>query len=175
MKDDGLTITYKIHNPGQETLPASVGAHPAFRWPLVDNIPEEKHILKFSKKETAPVRRLSGGLLMQETFSNPVEGDVLRLNQDVFKHDAVILDRPASKSVCYSALDGPSLEISWDENFNELGLWCKPGAGFLCIEPWHGMSSPEDFDGEITQKPGIMLIAPGETRTASYSIRVISA
>jgi hypothetical protein len=48
----------------------------------------------------------------------------------------------------------------------------RPGGGWLCIEPWHGMSSPAGFDGEITEKPGIMLIPPGERRTAMHRIRV---
>ena len=52
------------------------------------------------------------------------------------------------------------MEISW-ERFRELGVWSKPGgAPFLCIEPWRGFASPADFDGEFSDKPGVMQIAP---------------
>jgi galactose mutarotase-like enzyme len=62
--------------------------------------------------------------------------------------------------------------MSWD-GFRELGIWSKPGgAPFLCIEPWHGFASPADFDGEFSDKPGLMHIAPSATRSLSYRIRV---
>ncbi|TIP33844.1 MAG: aldose 1-epimerase family protein, partial [Mesorhizobium sp.] len=49
--------------------------------------------------------------------------------------------------------------------------WSKPGgAPFLCIEPWHGIASPADFDGEFADKPGVMLIEPGARRVLSYRI-----
>jgi hypothetical protein len=57
--------------------------------------------------------------------------------------------------------------------FKELGIWSKPeGAPFLCVEPWHGFASPSDFDGEFSDKPGLMHIAPAETRILRYLIHV---
>jgi hypothetical protein len=34
------------------------------------------------------------------------------------------------------------------------------------------MASPVNFTGEFTEKPWLMLIPPGDSRTASYSITV---
>jgi hypothetical protein len=48
----------------------------------------------------------------------------------------------------------------------------RPGADFLCIEPWHGTASPVDFDGEFRDKPGLMLIPPGERRVLTLRIRL---
>ena len=45
------------------------------------------------------------------------------------------------------------------------------GAPFVCIEPWCGTASPADFDGEFTDKPGLMHIAPGGKRVLKYRIR----
>jgi galactose mutarotase-like enzyme len=64
------------------------------------------------------------------------------------------------------------LEVRWD-GFPQLGVWSKPGAGFLCIEPWRGYASPEGFDGEFTDKPGIFLVSPGSTLSARYSVNVL--
>ena len=73
----------------------------------------------------------------------------------------------------YGAERGPALEMSW-QGFRELGIWSKPGgAPFLCIEPWHGIASPVDFDGDFVDKPGLMLIAPGAKRVMSYQIRLL--
>jgi galactose mutarotase-like enzyme len=169
---DTLAITFRVTNPGDVVLPASMGAHPAFRWPLVDGIAKQDHVLEFAKPETAPIRRVSGGLMVGETFPNPVQGTRLPLDVALFAHDAIIMDKPASNSVTYTAPGAPLVEVSWDDGFPELGIWSRPDADLLCIEPWHGMSSPADFDGDFHDKPGVMLIPPGEARRATYRIRV---
>jgi galactose mutarotase-like enzyme len=167
-----LDVGLEIENPGDEMLPASVGGHPAFNWPLRPGMAKESYSLSFSDEETAPIRRLKDGLLRATPEPSPISGKKLALSEQLFDEDAVILDRPASRSVRYIAAQGPSLEISW-AGFRELGIWSKPGgAPFLCIEPWRGFASPADFDGEFADKPGLMHIKPGEKRTLSYRIGV---
>src|SRR5262249_48752520 len=123
--------------------------------------------------EPAPIRRLSkDGLLLPEPRPSPIRGRTLDLSERLFDEDAVILDKLASTSVRYAADKGPALEVSWD-GFHQLGIWSKPGgASFLCIEPWYGFASPIGFDGEFSDKPGLMHIAPGETRLFRYTIGV---
>lgn len=172
VQGDTLAVTFRVINPGEVVLPASMGAHPAFRWPLLDGIPKTDHTLEFSREETAPVRRVAGGLLLIETFPNPVQNRLLKLDTAVFAHDAIIMDHPASRSVRYTAPGAPAIEVSWDDGFPELGIWSRPDADLLCIEPWHGMSSPDGFDGDFHDKPGVMLLQPGEARRATWRIRV---
>ncbi len=170
--DETLEVRYTLANPAQTVLPASIGAHPAFRWPLVAGIPKADHTLRFEQAEPEPIRRLQDGLLQLETFPTPIEGRVLELEEALFEADAIVMDRIASRSVRYSAPGAPEIEVSWDESFAQLGLWSKPGADFLCIEPWHGYASPVGFDGEFTTKPGLLLIAPGASQTLIMRIRV---
>jgi galactose mutarotase-like enzyme len=61
------------------------------------------------------------------------------------------------------------LHVRFDD-FPTLGVWTKPGADFICIEPWHGFSDPVGFSGEIRDKPGIFEIAAGATRSMTMSI-----
>ncbi len=166
-----LDMTVGIASTGEETLPASFGAHPAFNWPLLPGVSKESYSLIFQKPEPAAIRRLSGGLMRAESEPSPVQGTVLQLSERLFEADAVILDPPASRSVRYAGPSGPSLEIAWS-GFRELGIWSKPGAPFLCIEPWRGFASPAGFDGEFADKPGLMQIAPGESQTLQYRITV---
>ena len=170
LSDRQLEVTYEIANTGDEVLPASIGAHPAFNWPLLPDLPKEAYSLTFADNEPAPIRRLKDGLLLPAGQPTPIEGRTLVLSERLFDDDAVILDRPVSKSVRYAADRGPAIEMSW-QGLNELGIWSKPGgAPFLCIEPWHGIASPIDFDGEFADKPGVMLIEPGAKRVLSYRI-----
>ena len=168
----GLDVTLEVTNTGDEMLPASIGAHPAFNWPLLPALGKPAYALTFSRDEAAPIRRLRDGLLREAPEPTPISGNRLALSERLFDDDAVILDRIASTSVRYAADRGPSIEVSW-EGFRELGVWSKVGgAPFLCIEPWRGFASPSDFDGEFADKPGVMHIAEGEKRVLKYRIGV---
>ncbi|WP_315838489.1 aldose 1-epimerase family protein [Bradyrhizobium prioriisuperbiae] len=172
LNDRTLNVSFEVSNPGDEVLPASVGGHPAFNWPLLPELDKEAYRLTFSDMEKAPIRRLTDGLLRATPEPNPIHGNILALSERLFDDDAVILDRPASTSVRYAADRGPSIEMAW-QGFREFGIWSKPGgAPFLCLEPWHGVASPRDFDGEFIDKPGLMLIAPGARHVLSYQISV---
>lgn len=167
-------MSFEVTNTGDELLPASVGAHPAFNWSLDPDQTKQAYRLTFADNESSPIRRLKDGLLLPTLQPTPIEGRTLALTERLFDDDAVILDRPASPSVRYAAERGPAIEMSW-QGFNELGIWSKPGgAPFLCIEPWHGIASPIDFDDEFTDKPGVMLIEPGAKRTLSYQVDLLT-
>jgi galactose mutarotase-like enzyme len=168
----GLRVSLEITNTNAEMMPASIGAHPAFNWPLQASIPKEAYRLTFSDDEPAPIRRLRDGLMRPAPEPSPIRGNTLALSERLFDDDAVIMDQPRSRSVSYAADSGPSIEIAWD-GFRELGVWSKlGGAPFLCIEPWHGFASPEAFDGEFAEKPGVMHLAPAEKRSLVYRIGV---
>ncbi|GMO35945.1 aldose 1-epimerase family protein [Bradyrhizobium sp. TM233] len=175
LDDAGLDLTLGIANTGKETLPASIGGHPAFNWPLQPESAKEDYALTFAKAESSPVRRLDGGLLRAAAEPGPVKGMRLALSESLFVDDAIIFDRIESNAVRYAASAGPWLKMSW-RGFRELGVWSKPsGAPFLCIEPWHGYASPAGFDGEFTDKPGLMHIAPGAEERLSFRIEVGSS
>ncbi len=171
LDDDAIEQRFTVTNPGRGVLPASLGAHPGFAWPLTDGVDKTAHLLEFAELETAPVRRLADGLLRGQSEPTPIAGRTLALEPALFAADAVILPDPASRSVRYTAPGAPAIEVAW-EGFRQLGLWSRAEGDFLCIEPWHGTASPADFDGEFLDKPGLMLIPPGERRTLSIRIRV---
>ena len=171
-----LEITFTLDNTGPETLPASFGAHPAFRWPLLPGIPKEAHLLTFSHEETAPIRRGPGGFIAPERHANPVRNRRLPLSDALFQPSAVVMDAPASTWVRYSAPGhaAPAVTVAWDSGFPNLGIWSRPDAALLCIEPWHGMASPAGWDGDFKDKPGLMHLPQGERRRAVHSITVTS-
>jgi galactose mutarotase-like enzyme len=168
---DTLSVTYKVENPGNASLPFSIGAHPAFAWPLRAGKTKQEHSLRFAKNEPAPIRRLREGLLRPDPFPSPIQGRDLPLHPSLFEADAIIMDQVASQSVQYLDAGGSGLEISW-HGFSELGLWSRAGGDFLCIEPWAGFSSPEGFDGEFAEKPGVITLAPGGQQAFGWQVRV---
>lgn len=163
-----LRVEYALTNPGTETLPASLGAHPAFRWPLRGGEQSDYHI-EFATNEPAPIHRLDAGLLNPEPQPSPVDGTSLQLDPALFERDAIMMLEPRSRSLLYLGPDA-GLEFTW-AGFPHLGLWQKPGAELLCIEPWHGYASPAGWDDEFRTKPGLILLPPGETRACSWTVR----
>ncbi len=169
-----LTIEYLIRNTGERSLPASVGGHPAFRWPLTPGGAKTAHTLEFEQPEPAPIRRLQDGLLKLEGFPTPIDGRTLHLDEALFAADAIVMDRLASGSVRYSAPGSPAIIVGW-HGFKELGIWSKAGADFVCIEPWHGYASPLDFDGPFETKPGLVHLAAGAAQKFTVSIVIEAA
>ncbi|SHI54317.1 Galactose mutarotase [Roseomonas rosea] len=169
--DGVLSCTVLVSNPGAGLLPFSLGAHPAFAWPLPGASSAEGHTLSFpgSGLETLAARRLTGGLLnAAETI--PLRCGALALLPALFERDAIVLPAFSGRRLHYAAPGGAALKIEW-EGYGDLGLWSKPGAAFLCLEPWCGTAAPLGWDGEFMQKPDITHLAPGASRLFRWAVR----
>ena len=166
-----LTVQTTVTNTDQAPFSASLGEHPGFAWPLALGIAREAHTIEFPELESFPIRRIVDGLLVAESQPTPVEGRVLSLNDSLFEDDAIIFDRLASRSVRYTAPGAPAVSIAFDD-FAQLGLWSKAPGQFVCIEPWFGMTAPQGFAGEYSEKPHQFVLAPQESRNFTYSITI---
>lgn len=175
LEEATLAVTATLANPGDTPLPASFGFHPAFRWPLPGAGPRAEHRLRFAEPEPESIRRIDAhGLLTDVEHPTPVEGRNLALHDDLFEDDALIFLSPESRSVRFGVPGEPGLEIGW-ENLPELGVWTKPGAPYLCVEPWQGHSDPQGFTGAFRDKPGVIEVAPGDERRFRMTVTVETA
>jgi galactose mutarotase-like enzyme len=163
MQGATLSITTRVRNMGDVDMPASFGYHPGFVWPLPFGQPRSSHFIEFETEEPAPFRRLDAdGLLTAEPHPTPIVKRRLLLADSLFTEDVVIFDALKSRSVTYGADRGPRIRIAFPDS-PYLGLWAKPGGPFVCIEPWHGVADPKGFAGDFSTKPGVFLLAPGDT------------
>ncbi len=158
-----LTQTAEVTNVGGETGVASVGFHPGFQWPQpsAPDRPQTDYIVRFERAEPAPIRRIEGGRVTAATFSNELEGRVLKLRPELFP-DAMVFDRVESRSIWFGVPGVPGVRADFPD-CPYLGLWMRPGARYLCIEPWQGFHCPEGFAGDIMDKPGMIRLEPGES------------
>jgi galactose mutarotase-like enzyme len=165
-----LTLTTTVRNVSEEDMPASLGYHPAFLWPLPYGQARSSHFIEFACDEPDTVRRLNGaGLLSAERIATPIEGRRLALRDELFANDALILDQVRSREVTYGASEGPRIRIGIPDS-PYLGIWSKPGAGFVCIEPWQGIADPQGFSGDFHSKPGVFIVPPAATKTMQMAI-----
>jgi len=167
-----LTVTTHVRNLGHEDMPASVGYHPAFRWPLPYSRQRGDHAIEFAEDEPAPVRRLdAAGLLTPEPHASPVAQRRLVLDDALFRDDVVIFDDLRSRHVTYGADSGPRIRVTFPDAVY-LGLWSKPEAPFVCIEPWHGIADPEGFRGDFRSKPGVFIVPAGASMATTLGIEL---
>jgi len=165
-----LAITVTVGNPGDASLPASFGFHPAFAWPLPYGGARGDHRIVFSADEPDAVRAIAAdGTIAAGTNPSPLDGRTLALTDELFAHDALVWDAVRSDAVTYGAPDGPRLRIAFPDT-PMLGIWTKPGAAFVCVEPWHGIADPEGYGGEFRDKPGVFEVAPGGEKRIVMSV-----
>jgi galactose mutarotase-like enzyme len=170
-----LSVTTAVRNLGGTDMPGSFGYHPGFRWPLPFGPPRAAHFIEFETDEPDDVRRIdAAGLLTPVRHPTPIENRRLDLNDALFRDDVLILDRVRSRSVIYGGREGARLRIGFPDT-TYLGLWTKPGAPFICIEPWHGITDLQGFAGELSQKPGIFILKPAAVLVAKMDITLLKA
>ncbi len=168
-----LTVAAVVANRGDRPMPASLGFHPALRRPLPFGRARDDHRLVFDRDEPAPVRRIDAqGLLEPAPQPTPVQGRDLAPSDALFEADALIFDRVASRRVVYGAPGAPRIAVDFP-NSPVLGVWTKPGADFLCIEPWSGLPDPQGFDGDLFQKPGVFVVEPGGSRRTVMTLTLL--
>jgi galactose mutarotase-like enzyme len=174
VRDSTLVVAARVMNDGDVPMPASFGYHPAFRWPLPFGAPRAQHAIEFALEESEPIRRLdAAGLLTPVHHPTPVHRRRLPLEDALFQEDVVIFAPVHSQSLRYGADTGPQIELQFPDT-PLLGLWSKPAAPFICIEPWHGMSDPAGFTGDFTRKPGVFIVQPHDHREIRMQITVES-
>lgn len=175
LKGRTLRMTASVSNPGDSVLPFSFGYHPAFAWPLPGGAEKADHVIAFDQAEEQGIRRLDpAGLLLPDALPTPVEGHHLALDAALFDADAMIWTDLSSRALTYGAPSAAQLAIAFPDTAM-LGLWQKPGAAFLCIEPWQGHADPVDFADDFGDKPGIVKLPAGESRAFRMDVSVLSA
>ena len=167
-----LSMTARLHNAGPAEAPATFGFHPAFRWPLPDAGARGAHSIDFAEPESGPLRRLDAtGLLGAAPLPPPLDGRRLDLRDELFESDALVFEAPVSRSVRYGGSQGPALTVSWS-GLPHLGIWTKPGAPFVCIEPWASLPAEAGSPRALAERADFVQLAPGASWAASMSVRL---
>jgi galactose mutarotase-like enzyme len=161
----------EVTNTGEFPMPYACGLHPGFNWPFGSGARAGAQI-RFSEAESAQVPDIApGGLIARMLHSVPLrEGRVMPLDEAPLAQDAVCFLDAASRVLTFQQADGSALEMSLD-GFPHLALWTRPPAPYLCLEAWTGYSDPEGYVGDLFEKPGMIVLAPGASARHSAIYR----
>ncbi|HEY0108215.1 MAG TPA: aldose 1-epimerase family protein [Fibrella sp.] len=168
-----LTITYQVENKGTDNLFMSVGAHPAFNVPFQPGEDYTDYYIEFEQDESLETSLLGpDGLLTGKTESIRLDNRRLTLTPDLFNNDAlVLLSLKSRRVILRSRKNNQSIRVDFAA-FPYLGLWAKPGAPFVCIEPWLGVADTSSEPRPIDSKQGIQRISPQSSFVAQYTVTV---
>lgn len=170
LNDKSLTVDWIIENKDDKTMYFTVGAHPAF-----NTSPEKSdYVLNFPNKEELSYHLLNTdtGCALPETYPIKLKDHILSLNNEMFEKDALIFDDGQIDEVILETKEHQKILALLSPDFPNYGIWSKPEAPFICLEPWDGRADNEGFTGEISTKEGIIALDPGEVYKKSYTIQV---
>lgn len=164
LTDNTLTVSHSIVNESEDTMYFSLGAHPAFNCEIGDR-------LVFSQKETLESMKidLERSLLLEETKPILKNETDLVITKDIFNEDALIFEGVKSEYVTLES-DSHNRKVIFSlGGAPYLGIWAKPGAPYMCIEPWCGLNDTPERKADLSLKKGINALTSGEQFVYTWS------
>lgn len=164
---DGKTLrtTYRVENVGEKTMYFSVGGHPAFACQMGDRI-------KFDELETVPTCLFDASSLRVGEKPFLKNHRSFAVTEHLFDGDALFFPGLKSRGVELTTATGKRIVRVEYGDVPYLGIWAKPGAPFVCIEPWNGINDTPDVSGKIEEKDAILSLPAGQTYVYSFTITV---
>ena len=165
---NSLEISYLVSNKSNEVMPFSIGAHPAFNL--------EKTITAYSLVFNNTTDEFITHCLANNHFNNTTKkinsnNGTVDLNYTLFEKDALVFKHLKSNQVILKEKEKAIIKITFDD-FPYLGIWTKPNASFICIEPWCGLADNINHNGNIMKKEGINILQPNESFQRKIKIEI---
>ncbi|MBE99428.1 aldose 1-epimerase family protein [Flavobacterium coralii] len=170
LDENNLIVQYTVKNhSSEEQMLFSIGAHPAFA--LTGNFPD--YNLHFDREEKLMATPLHDDLLSNNENVIALQEKALPLRYSLFENDALVFKQLQSRSASIAFQGHPFLKVIYDD-FPSLGIWTKPGAPFVCIEPWQGYADNVNSNGRLEDKEGMITLAAGQETSKSFSVEILN-
>ena len=167
-----LTTIYKIVNEGDNNMPFGIGGHPAFKIDAQE-LKKGNYYLEFEEdEEKIHFLYLVDGLIGTEYAKNVMlDKRRLPINPHSFDNDALIMKGLTSHGISLKKKSGDKTLLTMDfDGFPYLAVWSKPGAPFICIEPWYSTADTVKSSGVFTQKQDIISLKPNTLFECKYTV-----
>lgn len=181
LRENEVTVSWKVENPAESDLYFSIGGHPAFMCPPGGGeafrgcgILLRKNGRNLESLSTSPIDVAAGGLIIEDAPKRyALLGGVLTPSDELFADDALVVEGSQADEVSLTGPDGRAyLTVSGDTPL--FGLWSPAGksAPFVCIEPWYGRADGVSFHGTLEEKKYERKLGKGESFCGGYTIRL---
>ena len=115
---------------------------------------------------------LVDGLIGTEYAKNIIQNKkVIPLDSNSFRNDAIIMKGLTSHIITLKNKRTGRKVLSVDfAGFPYLGVWSKPNAPFICIEPWKTTADTIHSIGVFRQKEDIILLPPKQEYECKFTV-----
>lgn len=174
LKCNSLKVSHSVSNSGTDDMYYSIGGHPAFNCPIDGKTTLSDYSLEFPEVENDYTYHiLPEGLIGEKSDKVLDNRSTIQLHEHIFDGDALIFKHLKSRSITLSNKErGPLVAMEFND-FDYLGIWAKPGAPYVCIEPWLGVGDADDHSGILSEKDGIRKLSPNQKEAKSFTIEVL--
>ena len=161
-----LKVDYNVKNLDESDKYYSIGAHEGYYCP--EGI--EEYSVIFDKSEDLDSNILSGNLLERDIINVGKNTCELPLKYEYFEVDALVfLNLKSRKVLLKNIKTGKEISLEF-EGHDSFVLWSKPGAKFICMEPWCGCHDFVDSNYDFKNKKGIIKLSGREEKTKTHKI-----
>ena len=88
-----------------------------------------------------------------------------------FDNDAIIVKGIQNKKISLKNSRTRKTVLTMDFNgWPYLGIWSKPGAPFICLEPWMSTADRINSTNVFAKKPDMITLTPGEEFENKFSV-----
>ncbi len=171
-EENKLIFIYKVINTGTTNMPFGLGSHPAFKIDQ-DDLERGNYYLEFEDKEPkAHFLYLIDGLVGTEYAKNILINEkIILLDGNSFENDAIIMKGIQNKVISLKNKRTGKTILTMDfTGWPYLGIWSKPGAPFICLEPWMSTADRIHSSNVFAKKPDMITLAPGEEFENKFSV-----
>ena len=188
-----VKVLWEVENTGNEILPFSIGAHPAFNCPMGEQESKAGYRISFGRfteqpKNTAcntiidsnatllPVDVIhhhgntrDTGLAVTENLELTLQDGMCDITEGFFDRCTYMIE--GNQANCVGLIDPEGNEyvkVLFDTPL--FAIWSpeEKNAPFVCIEPWYGRCDHVDFRGEISDREFTNFLEPGRTFHGEY-------
>ena len=167
VEDNTLKVSYIVENLSGREMYFSVGAHEGY------NCPEgiEDYEVQFDEPQTLDTYCFDGTIIGNTTERVIENSKVLPLKTEYFTTDALIFKNVNFKKVTLAHKNSSKKVVLEFDTPNNFLIWQKPGAKYICLEPWDGISDSVNSDGDITHKEAIVKLGKNKTYTMVHEMK----
>ena len=172
LEGSSIVKSHTVEKLGDVPMPFELGGHEAYATRLM---PGERMVDCFVRFEDIDKLEMFGmdeaGILTLPKIEVPLEDGRLTRTPEQLGIDTVVLENvPGSVATLGSSKSGYEVTVEFSD-FPYLGIWTKAGqddARYLCIEPWSALPDARFSPRELSEKPGVRTLAPGERAVLEY-------
>lgn len=155
--ENKLRVNHCVINKNDFTMYFSLGAHPGFNCEIGDK-------LVFDENETLDTEKIDlvNSLRLPETVNILNNEKEIIITEDIFNEDALIFHSIKSENITLMHKNGKNTVKFNMGNSPYLGIWAKPGAPYVCIEPWCGVNDSFEKKNDFSEKDAINMLPAEE-------------